>query len=92
MSPVRKRSTFAEAAQATVESFKLYLTRRLDGLLYDVRRRLGQFLHCSADDLLLVDNATWAMNIVAGSVKLGPDDEVVRGHVEVVQSIQSVTV
>jgi isopenicillin-N epimerase len=53
-----------------------FLTRRLDGLLYDVRHRLGQFINCPGDDLLLIDNGTWAMNIVAGSVTLEPGDEV----------------
>jgi isopenicillin-N epimerase len=53
-----------------------FFTRRLDGLLENVRQRLGLFLGCTANDLLLVDNATWAMNVVAHSVPLVAGDEV----------------
>lgn len=53
-----------------------FFTRRLDALLENVRQRLGSFVGCRADDLLLVDNATWAMNVVAQSMPLAADDEV----------------
>jgi len=41
-----------------------------------VRKRLGRFLNASGDDLVLVDNATVGMNVVARSVPLSPGDEV----------------
>ncbi|HEX3872481.1 MAG TPA: aminotransferase class V-fold PLP-dependent enzyme, partial [Pirellulales bacterium] len=63
---------FAELESDPVD----FLTRRLDALLVDVRERLGRFVGCPGEDLLLVDNATWGMNVVAGSVSLKPGDEV----------------
>jgi isopenicillin-N epimerase len=53
-----------------------FFTRRLDGLLADVRDALGRYLNAPAEGLILVDNATWAMNVVAASVQLEPGDEV----------------
>lgn len=53
-----------------------FFVRQLDGLLFHVRERLGAFVGCAADDLVLVDNATWGMNVVAQSVPLAAGDEV----------------
>ncbi|MBS0209006.1 MAG: aminotransferase class V-fold PLP-dependent enzyme [Planctomycetes bacterium] len=53
-----------------------FYVRRLAGLLADVRERLGRFVGCSGNDLILVDNATWGMNLVAASVPLAAGDEV----------------
>lgn len=52
------------------------LTRQLVPALEEARQSLAQLVHCSADDLVLVDNATVAMNVVAASVSLQPGDEV----------------
>jgi isopenicillin-N epimerase len=53
-----------------------FLTRELDGRLAEARGQLGRLLNVSGDDLVFVDNATTGMNIVAGSFKLEPGDEV----------------
>lgn len=53
-----------------------FFTRRLDPLLAEARGRVGRFIGCSGDDLTFVENSTVAMNIVAASVALGADDEV----------------
>ena len=52
------------------------LGRRLDDLLAEARAPLGAYLGASPDDLVFVPNATYAMNIVAHSFPLAPDDEV----------------
>jgi isopenicillin-N epimerase len=53
-----------------------FFTRRLEAALADARGVLGKFLGTSGDNLIFVDNATWAMNIVAESCELQPGDEV----------------
>lgn len=50
--------------------------RRAPALLRTAREALGNFIGADADDLVYVTNATLAVNIVARSLKLGPDDEV----------------
>jgi isopenicillin-N epimerase len=50
--------------------------RRLEPLLDEAASKLGAFIGCRGDDLVFVPNATVGMNIVAGSVGLGPGDEV----------------
>jgi isopenicillin-N epimerase len=52
------------------------LTRQLVPGLERARQALAGLVHCQPEDLVLVDNATMAMNVVAGSVPLGPGDEV----------------
>jgi isopenicillin-N epimerase len=47
-----------------------------------VRERLGEIVGTSADNLLFVDNATFAMNIVASSFPLKADDEVLATNHE----------
>ena len=53
-----------------------FLNREMEGALAETRQRLGEFVGCSADDLVLVDNATFAMNIVAQSMPLAAGEEV----------------
>lgn len=53
-----------------------FLQRQLDGHLAAARERLAGFVGCPADDLVFVENATYAMNVVAASVALAPGDEV----------------
>jgi isopenicillin-N epimerase len=53
-----------------------FLQRRLTGLLAEARAALAGYLGVAADDLVFVPNATFGMNIVARSLDLQPDDEV----------------
>ena len=53
-----------------------FFVRRLEGLLDEACAALGQFVGADARDLVLVDNATAGMNIVARSVELQPGDQV----------------
>jgi isopenicillin-N epimerase len=50
--------------------------RRAPGLLRSAREALGAYIGADADDLVYVTNATMGVNIVARSLRLGPDDEV----------------
>jgi isopenicillin-N epimerase len=54
-----------------------FLARRLPELLDGVRERLADYVGARADDLVLVPNATWAVNAVARSLRLDQRDEVV---------------
>jgi len=53
-----------------------FLARRWDGLLEEARAALAAYVGARADDLVLVPNATTAMNTVARALALGPADEV----------------
>jgi isopenicillin-N epimerase len=53
-----------------------FLTRQLDSLVLEARQRLARFVGASGENLVYVDNATAAMNVVAASVSLQPGDEV----------------
>lgn len=44
--------------------------------LAEAREALGRYLNAAADDLVYVPNATFAINVVARSLPLGPGDEV----------------
>jgi isopenicillin-N epimerase len=54
----------------------LFLGRELSGLLKESRQVLGDYLNASADDLVYVPNATHAVNIVARSLDLKAEDEI----------------
>jgi len=54
----------------------LFLGRELDGLLRESRVVLGQYLNVDPDDLVYVPNATHGVNIIAHSLELKPDDEI----------------
>jgi isopenicillin-N epimerase len=54
----------------------LFLGRELDGFLKDSRRVLGEYINADADDLVYIPNATHAVNIIARSLRLKPDDEI----------------
>ncbi len=54
----------------------LFLGRELDGLLSESRMGLGEYLNAEADDLVYIPNATHGVNIIAHSVQLKPDDEI----------------
>lgn len=53
-----------------------FFCRQMEDELEGVAEALAKFLHTKAARFGLVDNATIAMNIVASSVDLHPDDEV----------------
>ena len=53
-----------------------FFVRRLEGLLDQTCAELGRFIGADPQDLVLVDNATAGMNIVAGSIELEPGDQV----------------
>ncbi len=53
-----------------------FLLRRLDGLLAEVRGRLGEEVGARADDLLFVPNASTGLNMVARSPRFEAGDEV----------------
>jgi len=55
----------------------LSLKRRFPELIADVRERLAAYVGASVDDLILVPNATAAVNAVARSLDLQPGDEIV---------------
>lgn len=54
----------------------LFLGRELDGLLKEARQVLGAYLNAPADDLVYVPNATYGANLIARSLELEPDDEI----------------
>lgn len=59
-----------------------FLGRRFATLMLDARQQLGQYLGCSADELLFVPNATTGLNLVARSLQLEPGDEVLTADHE----------
>lgn len=52
-----------------------FLARELPGLLAEARAALGAYLGVASDDVVYVPNATFAVNVVARSLSLGPGDE-----------------
>ena len=46
------------------------------------KKALGQYIHCDADDLVLTTNPSYAINIIAKSIKLEPGDEVLSTNHE----------
>lgn len=59
-----------------------FFVRQLEGHLENVRHRLGEVVGTSGDNLLLVDNATFGMNIVANGFPLTAGDEVLATNHE----------
>ena len=53
-----------------------FLGRRITGLMADSRATLGSYLGTYADNLVYTQNVTISLNIVAHSLELGPNDEV----------------
>ncbi len=54
----------------------LFLARELDGLLQESRQALGEYINAPANDLVYIPNATHGVNIVARSLDLKSDDEI----------------
>ena len=59
-----------------------FLGRRSDDLLNAAREKLAAYLGTSRDNLVFVTNATMGINILARSMNLGPDDEVLASDHE----------
>ena len=53
-----------------------FYLRRMEVALEEATESLARFLGTGREGLILTDNATSAMNVVASSLNLGPDDEV----------------
>jgi isopenicillin-N epimerase len=53
-----------------------FLGRRITELMANSRSALGDYLGTHADNLVYTQNVTISLNIVARSLRLGPDDEV----------------
>ncbi len=59
-----------------------FFVRQMEGHLERARRRLGEMVGTSAENLIFVDNATFGMNIVAASFPLATGDEVLATNHE----------
>ena len=53
-----------------------FLGRRIAGLLQTSREELGRYVNADPQDLVYIENATWAINIIARSYRLRPGDEI----------------
>ncbi len=53
-----------------------FLGRRHDTLLEEARKALGAYVHADPEDLVFVPNATTGLNIIARSIPIGPNDEI----------------
>lgn len=66
-----------EAYQRRLESNPMdFLVRELEGEIANVRDVVADFIGTRPENLALVDNATYGMNVVATSFPLSPGDEV----------------
>lgn len=79
--------SFGAAPKPVVEAYQnwqlqlerqpvLFLGRELDVLLRRSRIALGEYLNADADDLVYIPNATHGVNIIAHSLQLKAEDEV----------------
>jgi isopenicillin-N epimerase len=59
-----------------------FLGRRFRGLMESARDALGNYLGTSGDNLVFTTNVTESLNIVAHSLELGPNDEVLSTNHE----------
>ena len=59
-----------------------FMSRRLKGLLWEAREKLGTFLGVSAEDLVYVTNVSLGLNIVIRSLDLKPGDEILSTNHE----------
>ena len=68
---------FRERQQRQISSNPMdFFVRRWPGELKQLLTTLGEFIGATPDDVVLVDNATFGMNVVANSFPLGEGDEV----------------
>ncbi len=59
-----------------------FYLRQMEGLLLGARESLADFVGTTVSNLILVDNATYGMNVVAKSFPLSSGDEVLIGNHE----------
>ena len=59
-----------------------FLGRKHGERLFESRKVLAEYLGCENDELVFVTNATTAMNIVANSIQLSENDEVLSTNLE----------
>jgi isopenicillin-N epimerase len=59
-----------------------FIVHELTQHLAQARQALGEFIHADPDDIVYVPNATFALNVVARSLDLGPGDEVLASNHE----------
>jgi isopenicillin-N epimerase len=59
-----------------------FIVRKLPDLLADARAALGDYVGADADDLTFVPNATTAINVIARTLDLRPNDEVLATNLE----------
>ncbi len=59
-----------------------FITLKTPGFLKASREALGLFLHCYADDLVMVPNPSYAVNTIAKSLQLKPNDEILTTNLE----------
>jgi isopenicillin-N epimerase len=75
-----------EARQKWIEELESepmdFFMRQMEGCLEHARERLAEVVGTRGDNLIFVDNATFAMNIVAASFPLAPDDQVLATNHE----------
>lgn len=60
----------------------VFIDKELPEHLRHARQVLGNYLNADAGDLVFVPNATFGVNVVARSLELGPDDEVLTTNHE----------
>ncbi|MCE3259210.1 MAG: aminotransferase, partial [Bacteroidetes bacterium] len=59
-----------------------FMTVKGNEYLKQSREALGNFIGCSGDDVVFVTNPSYAVNIVAKSLKLNPGDEILATNLE----------
>ena len=59
-----------------------FLGRRQRDLLAEARQKLGRYLNVQADDVVYLPNVTSALNVVARSLPLQPQDEILTANHE----------
>ena len=59
-----------------------FFVRQMEGLLLNARNDLASFVGTGRENLVFVENATYAMNVVAKSFALSPGDEILIGDHE----------
>lgn len=59
-----------------------FLGRNAGEMMQAARTKLGLYLHTAADNLVFVTNATHGLNIIARSLSLGSEDEVLASNHE----------
>ena len=76
-SPIEVQEARAEwSAQLEAQPMR-FLCQRMEDELSSAARSLGEFVGAPGGNILLVDNATFGMNIAATAINLRPGDEVV---------------